>query len=208
MHRSQLGILLAAASLASCYAQVEDGSVQLTHALCPPSGPTNCIPGGGTSIPTFVPSGSNSFTVNVGDVPFLKSSSSAGPATLHTTLVLNKATFDINPSSGPNANFNGITQVQLLAHRPSSSPASPTDVPCPGSASNCAVIAVYNQSTDGVANQQIVLKSQVANLIDLIDQTSHSIVFEVSVKGVSPQPPFWSASFTMDLGLSARASLP
>ena len=206
MHRSQLGILLAAASLTSCYAQVEDGSVQVTHSLCTPS-TSNCIPGGGSSIPTFVPPGTNTFTVNLGDVPFLKSTSSAGPATLHTTLVLNKATFDMNPTSS--ANFNGITQVQLLAHRPSTSSPSPTDVPCPGTANTtCAVVAAYNQSTDGVANQQIVLKSQVANLIDLIDQTNHNIIFEVSVQGVAPQPPFWSANFTMDLGLSARASLP
>jgi hypothetical protein len=201
MHLSRFRIILAAASLASCYAQVEDGSVQVTHSLCTPS-TNNCIPGGGLAISTFNANGNNTFTVSLGAVPFLKSSSSLGPATLHTTLALDKATFDMKTAG---ADFKGLTQVQLLKAPRAST--GPTDEACPATA-NCPVIAAYDQAADGVADQQIVLKSQVPNLIDLIDPTNHNLIFEVSAKGIAPKPAFWSADFTMDLGMKARASLP
>jgi len=70
------------------------------------------------------------------------------------------------------------------------------------------VIAAYNQATDGVADQQIVLKSLVPNLIDSVDPTTHAIIFEVTAKGTTPSPPLWSADFTMNLALKARAGLP
>ncbi len=201
MRLSQFGILLAAASLASCYAQVEDGSVQVTHSLCTPS-TNNCIPGGGVALSTFKANGNNTFTVSLGDVPFLKSSSSLGPATLNTTLALNNSTFDMITGG---ADFKGLTQVQLLKALRAST--GPTDDPCAAPA-NCPVLAAYNQATDGVADQHIVLKSQVSNLIDLIDPINHNIIFEVTAKGTAPQPAFWSADFTMDLGLKARAGVP
>ncbi|MCA1827273.1 MAG: hypothetical protein LC689_10100 [Myxococcales bacterium] len=197
--RTPYSILLA--SVAACYAQVEDGSVAVTHSLCTPS-TSACIPGGRIPITTFNYGGNNTFTMNLGDVPFLQSSSSAGPVTLQTNLGLNKASFDILTSG---ADFKGITQVQLLRAPRASTGAG--DEVCPPSA-NCPVVALYKQSTDGVADQQIVLKSQVPNLIDLVDQTNHNIVFEVTVQGTAPQPTLWDASFTMDLALSARAGLP
>src|SRR6266849_2615334 len=202
MRLSQFGILLAAASLASCYAQVEDGSVQVTHSLCTPS-TNNCIPGGGVALSTFKANGNNTFMVNLGDVPFLKSSSSLGPATLRTTLALNGATFDMNTAG---ADFKGITQVQLL--RAPHASTGPGNDPCAAPPTPCPVIAAYNQATDGVADQHIVLTSQVSNLIDFIDPTNHNLIFEVSVKGIAPKPAFFSADFTMNLGLKARASLP
>jgi hypothetical protein len=70
------------------------------------------------------------------------------------------------------------------------------------------VIAAYNQATDGVADQQIVLKSLVPNLIDSVDPTTHVIIFEVTAKGIAPSPPLWSADFTMNLALKARAGIP
>src|SRR5258708_12803511 len=146
MSLSQFGILLAAASLASCYAHVEDGSIQVTHSLCTPS-TNNCILGGGIAISTFNANGNNTFTVNLGDVPFLKNSSSLGPATLHTTLALNNATFDMNTAG---ADFKGITQVQLLKAPRAST--GPTDEPCPATA-NCPLLPVYNQASDAVAHQ-------------------------------------------------------
>lgn len=201
MRHSLFGILLAAASLASCYAQVEDGSLQVTHSLCTPS-TNNCIPGGGLALSTFNANGNNTFTVNLGDVPFLKSSSSLGPATLHTTLALNDATFDMNTAG---ADFKGLTQVQLLKAPRAST--GPTDEVCPATA-NCPVLAAYDQASDGVADQQVVLKSQVANLIDFIDPTNHNIIFEVSVKGIAPKPAFFSADFTMNLRIKAQAGVP
>jgi hypothetical protein len=205
MHLSRFRILLAAASLASCYAQVEDGSIQVTHSLCTPS-TTNCIPGGGAAISFFNASGNNTFTVNLGDVPFLKSSTSLGPATLNTTLVLNNSTFDMKTAG---ADFKKITQVQLL-RAPTASTAGSD--PCAAATPPCPVIAAYNQATDGVADQQIVLKSLVPNLIDSIDPTTHSIIFEVTAQGFAPNPPnipsMWSADFTMNLALKARAGVP
>ena len=201
MPTSRLPMVFLVASLAACYAQVEDGSVQVTHALCNPS-TTGCIPGGGIPISTFTATGNNTFTVNFGDVPLLKSSDTLGPATLHTTLSLNKATFDMQTSGG---DFKGITQAQLLQAPRAST--GPSDDPCAGTA-NCPVIAVYLQSTDGVADQQIVLKSQVANLVDLIDPTTHQIIFEVRAQGTAPQPSLWSANLTMDLGMKSRVNYP
>jgi hypothetical protein len=104
------------------------------------------------------------------------------------------------------ADFKGITQVQLL--RAPQASTGPGNDPCAAPPTPCPVLAVYNQSTDGVADQQIVLKSQVSNLIDLIDPTNHNLIFEVSVKGIAPKPAFFSADFTMNLGLKARAGLP
>jgi len=202
MHLSRFRILIAAGSLASCYAQVEDGSVQITHSLCSPS-TNNCIPGGGLALSTFKANGNNTFTVPVADVPFLNGSKSLGPATVNTTIALNNATFDMVPQ--PNADFKGLTQVQLLKAPRAST--GPTDDPC-ATPVNCPVLAAYNQATDGVADQHIVLKSQVSNLLDSIDQTNHNIIFEVTAKGNAPTPAFWSADFTMDLGLKARAGVP
>jgi hypothetical protein len=201
MHLSRFRILIAAGSLASCYAQVEDGSVQITHSLCSPS-TNNCIPGGGVALSTFKANGNNTFTVPVADVPFLNGSKSLGPATVNTTIALNNSTFDMITAG---ADFKGLTQVQLLKAPRAST--GPTDDPCAAPA-NCPVLAAYNQATDGVADQHVVLKSQVSNLIDFIDQTNHNIIFEVSAKGNAPQPAFWSADFTMDLGLKARAGVP
>jgi hypothetical protein len=195
-------MLLAAASLASCYAQVEDGSVQVTHSLCSPPGPPDCIPGNSVAINYFNASGNNTFTVNLGDVPFLKSSSSLGPATLNTTLTLNSSTFDMKTAG---ADFKGLTQVQLL--RAPRASTGPTDDPC-AAPTNCPVIAAYNKPPDPVADQQIVLKSLVPNLIDSIDQTTHTIIFEVTAKGTAPAPALWSADFTMNLALKARAGIP
>jgi hypothetical protein len=201
MHLTRLKIALLAASLVSCYAQVEDTSVVVTHSLCTPS-TTDCLPGGGTSIPVNA-GGGNTFKVNFGDVPLLKSTASFGPATLHTTLVLNTSSFNMGT---PGASFSGLTQVQLLSAPRDST--GPTDDPCAAPTTPCPVIAVYDKATDGPVDQQVVLKTKVANLVDLIDPTNHWIIFEVRAQGAAPKPLLWRADFALDLGIKSRAGIP
>lgn len=198
---TRLKIALLAASLVSCYAQVEDTSVVVTHSLCTPS-TVDCLPGGGASI-SFNASGGSTFTVNFGDVPLLKSTASFGPATLRTTLVLNKSSFNMGT---PGANFSGITQVQLLS-APSAS-TGPGNDPCASPPKPCPVIATYDKTTDGPADQQVVLKTQIPNLVDLIDPTTHQIIFEVRAQGVAPAPILWCADFALDLAIKSRAGIP
>jgi hypothetical protein len=202
MHLSRVKIALLAASLASCYAQVEDTSVVVTHSLCTPS-TSDCLPGGGAGIPAGA-GGGNTFTVPFGDVPLLKSSASFGPATLRTTLVLNRSTFTMGGT--PGANFSGITQVQLLSAPTAST--GPGNDPCASPPTPCPVIAAYNKATDGAADQQIVLKTQIPNLVDLIDPTTHQIIFEVQAQGQAPTPLLWRASFGLDLAIKSRAGIP
>lgn len=197
---SRLKIAFLAASLASCYAQVEDSSVQLTHSLCNPS-TTPCFPGGGLPISAFNASGSNTFNVSFGAVPLLQSSSSVGPATAHTTLVLNSSSFDMKTAG---ASFSGIKTVQLLKAPQASTPSFD---PCAAPTANCPVIASYDSATDGPSDQQIVLKSKVANLLDLIDPVNHNIIIEVRASGNSPIPS-WSADLVMNLGMTARVNYP
>lgn len=203
MTSSRLKIAFLAASLASCYAQVDDSSVQLTHSLCNPS-TTPCIPGAGVvpvPISTFNASGNNTFTVSFGAVPLLQSTSSVGPATAHTTLALNSSSFEMKTAG---ASFSGIKTVQLLKAPTASTAGSD---PCAAPTANCPVIASYDSATDGPSDQQIVLKSKVANLLDLIDPVNHNIIFEVRATGYAP-PNSWSADLVMNLGMTARVNYP
>ena len=204
MRIHRLPIVVLVAQLTGCYLQVEDESVQVTHSLCNPS-TSNCIPGGGvTPISAFNSSGSNMFTVNLGDVPLLKNSDSLGPATLHTTIALKSASFDM-VTTGSNADFSGVQTIQLLS-APSGSP-SGTD-PCVDIA-KCKIIAVYDRSIDGIPDaRRIVMKSRIPNLVDVIDPTSHSITIEVKASGAAPRAPFWTANLTMDLGIKSRVNYP
>ena len=203
MQTSRLPMVFLAASLAACYAQVEDSAVQVTHSLCNP--PTSaCIPGGGvTPISAFNSTGGNTFSVNFGNVPLLKSSDTIGPATLHTTLTLNSASFDmVTPGTG--ADFSGIQTVQLLS-APSGAPAG-TD-PCP-SPTSCPVIAIYDRAVDGMPDpRKLTLRNKAANLVDLID-ASHTLTIEVKATGSAPAAPFWNADLTMDLGMKSRVDYP
>jgi hypothetical protein len=70
------------------------------------------------------------------------------------------------------------------------------------------VIAAYNTATDGAADQQIVLKTQIPNLVDLIDPTTHQIIFEVRAQGAAPAPLLWRATFGLDLSIKSRAGIP
>ena len=202
IHRLTIAVLVA--QLTGCYVQVEDDSVQVTHSLCPSSA-GDCIPGGGvTPINAFNSSGSNMFTVNLGDVPLLKNSDSLGPATLHTTLELKSASFDM-VTTGSGADFSGVQTVQLLS-APSGS-LSGTD-PCADIA-KCKIIAVYDRSIDGMPDpRRVVMKSRIPNLVDVIDPTSHSITIEVKASGAAPKVRVWTANLTLDLGIKSSVNYP
>ena len=201
---SRLPLLVLVASLAGCYAQLQDDSVQLDHSLC--SNNTACIPGGTavTPIPAsqaFNTSGLNTFTIGFGDNPAFQASQSVGPATLNNTLALNSASF-VMATSG--ADFSGITSVQLLS---APQAASPGVDPCPA-ANSCPVIAVYDSTVDGPATQSVVMRSQVANLLTLINSSTHDLIIEVKVTGNAPTAPQWNAHLVMDMAVKARANFP
>lgn len=201
---SRLPLFFLVASLAGCYAQLQDDSVQLDHSLC--SNNTACIPGGTavTPIPAsqaFNSSGLNTFTIGFGDNPAFQASQSVGPATLNNTLALNSASF-VMATSG--ADFSGISKVTLLS---APQAASPGVDPCAAPA-NCPVIAVYDSTVDGPANQSVVMRSQVPNLLTLINPSTHDLIIEVQVSGNAPNAPSWNAHLVLDMAVKARANFP
>lgn len=181
--------------LLGCFAQIEDQSVALSHNLC--GGNTNCMP---AALPLGLVqiSGQNTFTVNFGDQPLLKPSSNLGPATLNTSLILNGAGVRLqNSASG---DFKNVATISLLA-----APAATTD--CSASGSNCTLLADYNQTRDGIADQSIVLKGHDVDLISYISTTSHSVQLQIQATGTGPGNA-WNADVSMDMALKARANFP
>jgi len=186
--------------LAGCFAQLETDGLTMTHSLC--GGGPDCVPGGGANLTLIQVSGSNTFSVDFGDQPLLKPSNSLGPTTLNTSLNLNGAAFDMTTNG---ADFSGVQSVQLLiAPRTSTGPG---DDPC-ATPSNCTLIASYNQSTDGTASRHLAMKANGTDLINLISQTSHSMILEIKATGTAPAPAVWNADVSLDMSLKSRANFP
>jgi hypothetical protein len=184
--------------LFGCYAQLEVPDVVMTHTLCSAG---DCVPGGGLPLSLIQVSGANTFTVDFGDQPLLQPSNSIGPTTVKTSLILNQGAFDMKTAGG---SFNNVTSVQLLAVHPGVALAGD---PC-ATASNCTAVAAYTQSTDGAADQHLVLKGNNSDLIALIDQGTHQLTLEIKASGQAPAPANWNADVSMDLSLTSRANLP
>jgi hypothetical protein len=197
---NRIAMALLLASLSGCFAQVEDNSVTLTQSLC--TGGTDCIPGLGAPLTVVQVNGNNTYTVSIGDQPLLKSSTSLGPATLKTTLLLNRVVFDLTTASP--ASFNNVSQVTLLAVNPGVSTAGN---PC-ATASNCTTIATYTQSPSAPADRQLVLNTTGADLITLIDPTTHNLTVQIQASGNAPTTASWNANASMDMALKSRANFP
>ena len=197
--RNSKAIALLIGPLVGCYAQLENPSISVSHPLC--TGNTNCIPGGPGVPLSVTPAGGNTFTVPFGDQPLLKPSSSLGPATLNTSLLMNRATFDMRTAG---ADFMNVDSVTLRAALQPANP--PGSDPC-ATASNCVTIATYVKSTDGTANQQIVLKGNGSDLVNYINNTSHDLTIQIQATGFAPNTP-WNADVSMDMALKARANFP
>jgi hypothetical protein len=181
--------------LFGCFAQIEDQSVALSHNLC--GGTTNCMPG---SMPLGLIqiSGQNTFTVNFGDQPLLQPSSALGPATLNTSLILNGAAMQLqSPASG---NFNNVATIDLFV-----APTSTTDCSTSG---NCTLLADFDRTRDGTANQTIVLKGHDVDLINYISTSSHSLELQFQATGTTGPSNSWNADVSMDMALKARANFP
>jgi len=179
--------------LFGCFAQLENSSVTLSHNLC--GGTTTCMPG---SMPPGVMqvTGLNTFSVNFGDQPLLQPSTSVGPTTVTTSLILNDAAMQLQASTGNN--FNNITGVSLWA-----APTSSTD--CTGG--GCTLLADYDSARDGVADQRIVLRGHSVDLISYIS-ASHTLDLQFTATGTSGPTNAWNADVSMDMGLIARANFP
>jgi hypothetical protein len=190
---------LCLAPLLGCFAQIEDPSVTMTHSLCAAN--ANCIPGG-PGVPLSVSTtGGNTFTVAFGDQPLLKPTSSLGPTTLNSSLMLNQATFDMKTTG---ADFTQVDSVKLLAAIQPPNP--PTADPC-ATPANCVLIAIFQKSTDGVANQQIVLKGNGSDVLTYINTTTHDLTVQIQATGFAPTVP-WNADVAMDMALKSRAKFP
>ena len=193
--RNLKAISLLLLPLFGCFAQIENPDITLTHNLC--GGSTNCMPG---ALPLGLVqiSGQNTFTLNFGDQPLLQPSSSVGPATLNTSLIVGGAGVQLqNSASG---DFNSVTKLSLLV-----APTSTTD--CSANGSNCTLVADYDQPRDGVADQTIVLRGYGVDLIKYISTTSHSLQLQLQAAGQGPRSA-WNADVSMDMALKARANFP
>src|SRR2546427_13180188 len=110
--------------LLGCFAQIEDQSVTITHALC--TGNTACIPGC-PGVPLGVTqTGGDSYTVSFGDQPLLQSSNSLGPTTLKTSLILNEAAFDMKTTGADFTQGQSVTLSVAIqtANPPGADPCS------------------------------------------------------------------------------------
>jgi|SRR6266478_2758797 len=194
--RNLKAISLLLLPLFGCFAQLENPDVTLTHNLC--GGTTNCMPG---NIPPGLIqiSGQNTFTVNFGDQPLLKPSSNIGPATLNTSLILSGGAIQLqNSASG---NFNNIDTITLYA-----APSATTD--CTATGSGCTVLADFNKTRDGVANQTITLRGQNVDLISYISTTSHTLDLQFTASGGNGPANPWNADVSMDMAMKSRANFP
>jgi hypothetical protein len=201
MRSSKVPALLAALLLAGCFAQLEAQSVTVSRPLC---NGAPCVPGGGANLNAALQaSGYNTIKVSFGDQPLLKSSTSVGPATVSTSLLLNQAQFDITSAGG---NFQQVTSLTLLA-APRMSTGSGDD-PCAGATPACPTLAAYSQATDGTANQTLVLKGTGSDLVALIDSTTHELIVEITASGNAPGTALWDADVSMDMALKSRANIP
>jgi hypothetical protein len=198
--RNKTAMALLLAALVGCYVQLEDHSVIMTRSLC--VGGADCVPGSGSSLGVMQVSGLNTFVVNFGDQPLLQSTTEIGPTTVNTSLVLNEAAFDMSTAGG---DFTGVQSISLLAAPREST--GPGDDPC-AAPTICPTLAVYTQSTDGVADQRMVLKGNGSDLVSLINATTHQLIIELKASGTAPNPPLWNADVSMDMALKSRANLP
>src|SRR6267378_3256296 len=149
MRSSKVPALLAVL-LAGCFAQLEDKSVTISRPLC---NGAPCVPGSGANLNTALQaSGYNTFKVSFGDQPLLKSSTSVGPATVSTSLLVNQAVFAMKTAGG---DFQNVTSLTLLS-APRMSVGSGDD-PCAAATPACPTLAVYTKATDGTATQMVVL---------------------------------------------------
>jgi len=193
--RNLKAISLLLLPLFGCFAQIENPDITLTHNLC--GGSTNCMPG---ALPLGLVqiSGQNTFTLNFGDQPLLQPSSSVGPATLNTSLIVGGAGVQLqNSASG---DFKSVAKLSLLV-----APTSTTD--CSANGSNCTLVADYDQTRDGVADQTIVLRGYGVDLIKYISTTSHSLQLQLQASGQGPGGA-WNADVSMDMALKVRANFP
>lgn len=196
--RNRKLIALLFVPLLACYAQFEAPGVVMTHTLCTGG---DCVPGGGAPLSLIQVGGSNTFTVDFGDQPLLAPSTAIGPTSLNTKLILNQGAFDMKTTGG---DFKGVDTVQLLAVRPGVAPGGD---PC-ATAANCTAVAAYTKTTDGQADQRLVLKGNSSDLVTFIDQTSHQLVLEIRASGNAPAPALWNADVSMDMSLTSRANIP
>jgi hypothetical protein len=192
--RNLKAISLLLLPLFGCFAQLENPDIALTHNLCGDT--TTCMPGN-APLGLMQITGQNTFTVDFGDQPLLQPSTSIGPATVNTSLILSGGAIQLqNAASG---DFSQVTAITLYA-----APSSTTD--CSAAGSNCTVLADYDRTRDGAANQTLVLRGRSVDLITLIS-TSHSLELQLQAAGTGPANA-WNADVSMDMAMKARANFP
>ncbi len=180
--------------LLGCYAQIENPDVSVSHNLC--GGTTACMPAA-LPLSLIQISGQNTFTLDFGNQPLFSPSTSLGPSTLNDSLVALGAGVQLQAAAGND--FKNVATISLL-----SAPTASTD--CRTTGSNCTVLADFDSTRDGQADQSLVLKGKGVDLLTLISAT-HTLNLQLQASGTGPTNP-WNATVSMDMSLTARASLP
>ena len=199
MRSSRVPALLAAL-LTGCFAQLEDQSVIVSRPLC---NGAPCVPGGsGVDLNAALKaSGYNTIKLSFGDQPLLNSSTSIGPATVTTSLLLNQGQFAMKTAG----DFSQVQSLTLLAAPRMSNGG---DDPCAGATPTCPTLAAYSKATDGTATQTLVLKGTGVDLLPLINATTHDLIIEITATGQAPSQALWDADASIDMAMKARANIP
>jgi hypothetical protein len=191
--RNLKAISLLILPLFGCFAQLENPDIALIHNLC--GGTATCMPGG-APLGLIQITGANTFSVDFGDQPLLQPSTSIGPATVNTVLILSGGSIQLQDAAS--GDFSQVTSLSLFA-------APDTSTDC-STAGTCTVLADYVRTRDGAANQTITLKGRGVDLITFIS-TSHSMNLQLQASGTGPSGA-WNADVSMDMALKARANFP
>jgi hypothetical protein len=192
--------VLASLALSGCFAEVEDPSLTYTHRLPDDGQMFEGVQASPLELIVFnLRGGSTQFTVDLGDQDFLKPTQEAGPVTLESTLILNRATLTMsNESAG--ASFEGIDELRLhqLAEGTNCS-AGPCVAP------SCQEIATYDRARDGQADTEVTLRGSSLNMVELLQ--GGQLILCVVGRGTPPSVD-WSADATLDMSIKAHASFP
>ena len=190
--------VLLALALSGCFAEVEDQSITYTHQIPDDGQMFEGVQASPLELIVFnLRGGSTQFTVDLGDQDFLKPKQEAGPVTLESTLILNRATLTMtNESAG--ASFEGIDELKLhqLAEGTNCSAG-----PC--AAPSCQEVATYDRARDGQATTEVTLRGSSLNMIELLQ--GGQLILCVVGRGTPPSVD-WSADATLDMAVKLHGS--
>lgn len=197
MRTNHHAVLVAGAvALAGCYAELADDSVTMRRSLpvCD-TGVTSCTFRGvplalRTLVPIAIAGGATEFTLDLG-TDFFKAETTAGPLTMHGSLVLRGATLQMTTAG---ASFDGIDHLEIV------------QMPVAGCTGACQprIVASYDRLAGATPNPTtLTLTGTGANLLDM---GGSQITIRLVASGTLPTID-WAADVTLQGKFSERATL-